>query len=105
MHKVPVVATLRATYGFVFHNYLRILGVVWVPMALIFFFAQYGLREVDWYLMGGIAGALYNLTKAASAKEGGDTVEPSAPSKLLFRPNGKLPIRKLGSGTAPKRSA
>jgi hypothetical protein len=34
MQKVPVLATLRATYSFVFHNYLRILGVVWVPMGL-----------------------------------------------------------------------
>jgi O-antigen ligase/polysaccharide polymerase Wzy-like membrane protein len=80
---------------------------VWVPMALIFFFAQYGLREVDWYLMGGIAGALYHLAKAAvSAKDEAQTAAPVSPahSNSPFRRIGQRPLRRPGSSTVPKRS-
>lgn len=36
---------------------------VWVPMALIFFLSQYGLRELDWYIAAGMAGSLYGLVR------------------------------------------
>ncbi|HEY1632597.1 MAG TPA: hypothetical protein VGF56_14875 [Rhizomicrobium sp.] len=36
MKKVAVGPTLSASYSFVFENYLRILGVVWFPIALLF---------------------------------------------------------------------
>lgn len=35
MEKLPVGDTISATYGFVFRNYLRILGIVWFPVLLM----------------------------------------------------------------------
>ena len=76
---------------------------VWVPMALIFFFAQYGLREPDWYLMGGVAGALYMLAKkAAEPGETADaTLAPTTPATPVRCAGGRQ-LRPLTS--RPKRS-
>lgn len=51
---------------------------VWVPMALIFFFSQYGLRELDWYIAAGMAGSLYGLLRGleVSPSSANDAVVP-----------------------------
>jgi len=36
MNKIAVSSTLSASYRFVLENYLRMLGIVWFPMALLF---------------------------------------------------------------------
>jgi putative inorganic carbon (HCO3(-)) transporter len=76
---------------------------VWIPMALIFFFAQYGLREADWYIMGGITGALYMLTKKAATAPTTQVVEnTSPPAPSGFRRPGR-PSRPLLPGMSRKR--
>jgi putative inorganic carbon (HCO3(-)) transporter len=52
--------------GYAFMQWLTSALRVWFPMAIVFFFAQYGLREADWYIIGGVAAALYALAKAAA---------------------------------------
>lgn len=76
---------------------------VWVPMALIFFFAQYGLREPDWYLMGGIAGALYMLSKKAVESAATAAQPVPAPSPPVRRGVGRT-LRPLTSRPTFKRS-
>lgn len=78
---------------------------VWVPMALVFFFAQYGLREPDWYIMGGVAGALYMLSKKAT--ETAETAPATAVSATPGRPvrrSGGRQLRPLTSRPTSKRS-
>jgi hypothetical protein len=84
--------------GYVFLNALNLALRVWVPMALIFFFAQYGLREPDWYLMGGISGALYMLARKAAESGDTDAALPaaSAPTRPIRRTGGRQ-LRPLAS--------
>ena len=92
--------------GYVFLSSLTSALRVWVPMAIIFFFAQYGLREPDWYLMGGIAGALWMLSKKAA--ESGDAAAalpaPAEPARPLRRAGGRQ-LRPLTSRPGSNRSA
>jgi putative inorganic carbon (HCO3(-)) transporter len=86
-----------STEGYAFMQWLTSALRVWFPMAIVFFFAQYGLRESDWYIMGGVAAALYALTKAAatSPEEVAATAQPQR--SALKR------ARSLASRVAPKR--
>jgi putative inorganic carbon (hco3(-)) transporter len=76
---------------------------VWFPMAILFFFAQYGLREADWYIMGGIAAAIFALAKTAAATPAEAVVTAAAPTRVPFRRPGRQ-LRPLTPGAAPKRS-
>ena len=64
---------------------------VWFPMAIFFFFAQYGLREVDWYIVGGIVGALYALAKAAATAPEAAAAPPQKPGTALGRDRSLTP--------------
>jgi hypothetical protein len=71
-------------------------------MAILFFFAQYGLREADWYIMGGIAAALYALTKAAATAPTEVLESAQAPERPVLRRPGRQ-LRPLAPGAARKR--
>jgi putative inorganic carbon (hco3(-)) transporter len=85
--------------GYAFMQTLTDALRVWYPMAILFFFAQYGLREPDWYIMGGIAGALYALTKVAASSEA-QGVENTPPR----RRTALRQVRPVASGSAAQRS-
>ncbi|HUI58884.1 MAG TPA: O-antigen ligase family protein [Steroidobacteraceae bacterium] len=71
---------------------------VWVPMALVFFLSQYGLREFDWYIFGGMAAALHNLLKPYAVARGAG--QPLA-ARWLGRQPHHVPNTR---GRAPKSS-
>jgi putative inorganic carbon (hco3(-)) transporter len=83
--------------GYAFMQWLTSALRVWFPMAIVFFFAQYGLRESDWYIMAGIAASLYAMAKAAAASPDTVAAAAEAPRTALRRP--RRPKPRL----APKR--
>lgn len=90
--------------GYAFMQTLVAALRVWYPMAILFFFSQYGLREADWYIMGGIAAALYALMKSAAAAPVTTASEGNpAPQRAPFRRPGRQ-LRPLSPGAARKRS-
>jgi hypothetical protein len=92
-----------AREGYAFLRSLTSALRVWFPMAILFFFAQYGLREADWYIMGGIAAALYTLTKAAAIAPTEEVASTPTPERTLLRRPGRQ-LRPLAPGAVRKRS-
>jgi putative inorganic carbon (HCO3(-)) transporter len=90
--------------GYAFMQTLTAALRVWYPMAILFFFAQYGLREADWYIMGGIAAALYGLSKSAAAEPAQVSDSAPEPQRPLFRRPGRQ-LRPLTPDTLRKRSS
>lgn len=91
--------------GYAFMSSLTAALRVWFPMAVLFFFSQYGLREADWYISGGIAAALYALTKLAATEPTTESVATGAPApaRPAFRRPGRQ-LRPLAPGAVRKRS-
>jgi O-antigen ligase len=70
---------------------------VWVPMALVFFLSQYGLRELDWYIAAGMAGSLFGLVRQLPVSPAPSTNERSPLTAGSFGRDGAFLTQRASS--------
>lgn len=71
MRKVPVFATVARAYGFTFGQFGTIVGLIWLPTALLVGLQYYVLvRYLNGFLAAQSEGNLYELTRASGLRYG-----------------------------------
>jgi len=69
MSNIPVFSTIRRAYGFTFGNLATIMGLIWLPMALLLGLQYYvAVRYLNGYLSAFAQGNLYELNSATGVR-------------------------------------
>jgi hypothetical protein len=69
MSKIPVFGTVGRAYGFTFGNLATIIGLIWLPMAILVALQYYvAMRYLNGYLSAFAQGNLYELNSATGVR-------------------------------------
>jgi len=69
MSKIPVFGTIGRAYGFTFGNLATIIGLIWLPMAILVALQYYvAMRYLNGYLSAFAQGNLYELNSATGVR-------------------------------------